>query len=223
MQALGVPARQVRILPNAVEDPPPQPPSGRSAQLLLRVSNDAPLILFLGRLQAIKGPDLLLTAFAETVRSVPAAHLVLAGPDEGMSVRLREQAQQLGVAARVSFAGPVAGQDKEALYAAADVVALPSRSEGQSMTLLEALIRGKSVVCTETCVFDPAIRRFAQVVAAEPQAIAAGLVQSLTTVEDGRKAALCGREFVAQNYSVARVAAVAERIYVDATGHSPES
>ncbi|MEZ6183547.1 MAG: glycosyltransferase family 4 protein [Planctomycetota bacterium] len=108
--------------------------------------SDAPTVLFAGRLDRQKGVDLLLHAFAEVAEALPLARLLLAGsgPQAG---ELRELAEQLGVLERVAFLGR--RDDVWGLLRGATVCALPSRSEGISNTLLEALAAGAPVVASD--------------------------------------------------------------------------
>jgi len=59
---------------------------------------EGPVVLFLGRLHARKGVQVLLPAFAGALEQVPDARLLVAGPDEGMLAALQAQARALGLA-----------------------------------------------------------------------------------------------------------------------------
>ncbi len=111
------------------------------------------VFLFLGRLDPVhKGLDLLFEAFAAA--HLPEATLVLVGPDwRGNLARLREQARRLGLEEQVVFAGPAFGEEKWAYLAGADVFVHPSRWEGFSFSVLEALAMGKPVLVSRAA--DP--------------------------------------------------------------------
>jgi len=117
------------------------------------VLGDKRIFLFLGRLDtAHKGLDLLLEAFA--IAALPEARLVLVGPDwRGSLSRLQEQTTQLGLADRVVFTGPIYGEEKWAYLAGADIFLHPSRWEGSSFSVLEALAMGKPVLVSQAA--DP--------------------------------------------------------------------
>jgi len=70
------------------------------------------------------------------------------GHPDGEAGRLLARAEDLGVADRLHFLGPVAHADLAAHFAAADVVAVPSRTETFGLTALEALATGTPVVAT---------------------------------------------------------------------------
>lgn len=101
----------------------------------------APIVVCVGRLSRQKGQDVLLEAWPYVLERAPSARLILVGdgPEED---RLRERAGP-----GVQFAGH--RSDVPAWLAAADVVALPSRWEGMSFAMLEAMARGRSVVSTD--------------------------------------------------------------------------
>src|SRR5208337_3254417 len=95
------------------------------------------LILFLSRLDAKKGLDLLLPAYAEIQRRHPGAMLVIAGDGEKDYVAsLQARAAQLGVADGVVWTGFLDGAEKLAAFAAAHAFILPSYSENFGIVLV---------------------------------------------------------------------------------------
>ncbi len=113
---------------------------------------------FVGRIQPLKAPDVLIRAAAEMVRRDPAlrSRLVVAvlGGDSGAAVRspmgLPELAARLGVADLVRFVPPVDRPTLARWYRAADVVAVPSHSESFGLVAVEAQACGTPVVATNT-------------------------------------------------------------------------
>ena len=93
-----------------------------------------------------------LRVWAESARGRPARlYIAGTGPDEAA---LKDLAQRLG--AQVEFLGP--RQDLERLYRAADVFLLPSRTEGMSNSLLEAMASGLPVLATKVSGTDGLVR-----------------------------------------------------------------
>jgi glycosyltransferase involved in cell wall biosynthesis len=108
--------------------------------------SDRPQILFVGRLTRRKGLYELLDAFA-AVRSHRPACLTVAG--EGPeSEPLQSRAAQLGITEDVEFTGHLPEDGVERLYRRADVLVLPSYSEGLPTVLLEAMSFGLPIVTT---------------------------------------------------------------------------
>lgn len=111
-------------------------------------------ILFMGRLNLIKGPDLLLDAFATVAAEFPDARLVFAGPDEGLGGLLVDEAANRGILNRVDFLGFITGSKKAAAYRAADILVVPSRHEAMSIVAVEGGICGTAVLMTDQCGLD---------------------------------------------------------------------
>jgi len=174
----GVSAGRVTVIPNGVDmdeaaditvDPCPLPAIG-----------DKPYILFIGRLNPIKGPDLLLEAFLAATHDSPDVHLVFAGPDEGLGASLASIAAAGGKADRVHFTGPATGGAKRWLLRHARLVAIPSRSEAMSIVVLEAGAHGRPVLLTDQCGFpELAEVNGGLIVAATAAALAQGLREML--------------------------------------------
>ena len=113
-----------------------------------------PVILFVGRIQPLKGVDLLLEAFARIDGLHPKATLLIVGGPSGPKgqtelAALRHRAVILGVAGRVKFYGPLPHGLLADFYRAADVVAVPSRAESFGLVAAEAQACGTPVVAAK--------------------------------------------------------------------------
>jgi len=113
----------------------------KSLRQELGLAVDTPLVCAVGRLVAPKGFDLLLEAFVDL-----PARLVVVGEGEERE-RLTAQAARLGLAERVVFAGR--RDDVPRFLAASDLVVIPSRREGFSYVMAEALLQGRPLVSTD--------------------------------------------------------------------------
>ncbi len=142
--AFGVSATRFAVVPNGVDPAEFVDLSGREAFRARYGLGDAPVCLFMGRLQARKGADVLIEAFQRA--NVAGARLVIVGPDEGMLPALRQLADE-----RVIFTGYLSGADRLAALAAADVFCLPATGEGLSMAALEALAAGLPAILSPGC------------------------------------------------------------------------
>ena len=150
---LGVSANPL-IIPNAVELP-----VGHACSPVRPVA-ERKVILFLSRFDRKKGLDLLLEAFARVRRQCPDAVLVLAGTGDPQWVaRLKENAERLGIASGVIWAGFLTGENKWAALSGADVFVLPSYSENFGIVLVEALACGCPVVLSDQVGIHREIRR----------------------------------------------------------------
>ena len=198
-QDYGVDTRQVRVIPNGIEPEEfhhADPDDFRQRHQL----GEQPLLVFLGRLDPVKGPDLLLDAFIRIAARFPAWVLLFAGPDGGQLASLRATARTLG--GRVQFLGHVPLQDKASLLKAASLVIVPSRSEAMSLVALEAGICATPVLMTTECGFDDLPDSGGgDLVAADAGAIAIGLEKMLGAADGlhdrGRKL----RDYVLERYT----------------------
>jgi glycosyltransferase involved in cell wall biosynthesis len=214
--ALGVSSARLHVIPNGVDGEHHRPASAReraAARSALDLAPQARVVLFAGRLTAIKGPDLLLDAWAK-LRSagdlLPHDALLVAG-DGPLAAALGESARAAG--GDVRFLGEVA--DPAPLYRAADVLALPSRSEGLSNTLLEAMASGLAIVATAVGGNREVIRDgdTGRLTAAEPRAFAAALAELLANA--GLRAAMgeAAANAARGRYDLRAVAARYEDLY----------
>ncbi len=132
-----VPARTpVVTIGNGVALPAPATAEQRArARQRMGLPDDAVAVGYLGRMHPEKGPDLLVEAMARHLLDVPRAHLVLVGRGP-LDDALRAAAAPLG--ARAHLLGEVV-DGAAGLLAGLDVYAQPSRREGRSLAMLEAM------------------------------------------------------------------------------------
>ncbi|GIX49582.1 MAG: sucrose-phosphate synthase [Candidatus Tectimicrobiota bacterium] len=141
---LGAEAHRLLLFPNAL-DLEAWPEAEAKAP-----AREERQILFVGRFAREKGIESLLRALPQVVRALPQAVCVMIGAEaqspEGEAVlRL---ARELGVADHLRLLGRLPHAQLRAHYAQADVVVLPSLSEGHAIVPLEALASGTPVVAT---------------------------------------------------------------------------
>lgn len=104
-------------------------------------------VLFLGRLSAKKGLDVLIPAFAEVAVEFPDAHLVVAGPDsEGLGANVRQWVAEHRIADRVLFTGMLYGDLKLSALHTAEFFILPSYGENFGVAIVEAMACGLPVL-----------------------------------------------------------------------------
>jgi glycosyltransferase involved in cell wall biosynthesis len=112
------------------------------------IGDGAFVVVAAGSIKRVKGQDVLLDGAAGWLGRTPEARLVLAGDRSGrFAGELLARAEALGVGGQVLAPGPVA--DVPGLFADADLFVLPSRSEGMSNALLEAMAAGLPVLATD--------------------------------------------------------------------------
>jgi D-inositol-3-phosphate glycosyltransferase len=147
------PARIVTI-PPGVDLARFRPGSRAAAREALRIPADAVVLAFVGRIQPLKAPDVLLHATAALLARDPALRprlmvLVAGGPSgSGLAepTGLQQLAGRLGLDDVVRFLPPQAGAGLARVFRAADVVAVPSHNESFGLVALEAQACGTPVV-----------------------------------------------------------------------------
>ncbi len=140
----GVPAERIHVIPNGVPAercPVPDADARAAARRRLELPPHAPVVAVIGAL----GPEKRVGDAIIAVAALPDAHLLVAGDGPDRAALEQHAADQ--APGRVHFAGMLPGP-AEAL-AAADVVVLPSRTEGMPGVLIEAGLSGVAVVATD--------------------------------------------------------------------------
>ncbi|WP_427134841.1 glycosyltransferase family 4 protein [Pseudomonas kitaguniensis] len=171
-----------------------------------------PFILFVGRLNLIKGPDLLLEAYKQLGDRIGHYDLVFVGPDGGMREELVEASKRMGHPANIFFIGYLGGKDKSDIYHAAEFLVIPSRQEAMSIVVLEAGICKTAVLLTRACGFDEVAEVGGGVVVdAEVESLKAGLLE-MSQRDDLKQMGEQLHRFVTENYTWADVGKKLERV-----------
>jgi len=200
-ESYGVSAGKITVIPNGIN---PEDFKSSDVDNFRRKFglNDSPFILFIGRLNTIKGPDLLLNAFKKISEAFNDYRLVFAGPDGGMLRELQEKAEDMKIADRVHFTGYLGGEGKTSAYRAADLLAIPSRQEAMSIVVLEAGIMGTPVLLTDQCGFDEVERiEGGRVVHASVEGLQNGLLEILKHPEKLKSMGANLKKHVIDNYT----------------------
>ena len=143
MAAIGIEADKIAVHYTGIDTARFNPGDRDAARAALGM-DDAPSILTVGALIPRKGQALVI----EALTALPGVHYRMAGAGEEQA-RYRALAERLGVADRVHFLGPVANADLPMLYRAANVVVMPSVSEGLANAWVEALACGTPIVISD--------------------------------------------------------------------------
>lgn len=181
----------LRIIPNAVD-------ATAYSRRQVREPMAGRTVVYVGRLEPVKGLDVLLRAWVAVERNVPASRLVIAGAGDQYE-QLVQLSKQLGIAEQVHFLGHV--QDVMTLLDGADLYVQPSYQEGLSNSLMQAMAMGIAVVATRVSgnvdlVTDGVSGRLVE--PGKSEALASAISELLllpdTAAEMGRRAQLVIRE-----------------------------
>lgn len=206
--------RPIAVIPNGVEIP-----HGLGSERFLQrfpALRGKRIILFLGRLHAKKGLELLLSAWVSLSSEFADAVLVIAGPDaEGYQAVLESKAHAEDAQHSIVFTGMLHGEEKWSALAAAHCFVLPSYSEGLSVAALEAMGVGVPVVLTTQCHLpEVAASGAGLVIPAELPALQAALVTMLSHSPEAHvEMGACAGRLVQQRFSWSVVARQMAELY----------
>jgi GalNAc-alpha-(1->4)-GalNAc-alpha-(1->3)-diNAcBac-PP-undecaprenol alpha-1,4-N-acetyl-D-galactosaminyltransferase len=135
-----VPDAKLFFAPNPIQDP------GAAAAISPQSNGGEPKFLIVGRLNHQKAHDVLLDAFAQSLKAIPTWRLSIVGGGK-LETILKQQANRLGISDRVDWVGEA--KDPFAYYADAACFLLPSRFEGTPNALLEAMGCGLPAIVSD--------------------------------------------------------------------------
>ncbi|MSQ31449.1 MAG: glycosyltransferase family 1 protein [Dehalococcoidia bacterium] len=154
-QIYRVPAERVAVIPLGVDleqFTPGDQAEARSRLHLERqgIAPDARLLLAVGRIEPLKGLDILIRAVAQLNERQPAVLAIIGGDDRAAAdvAKLSALAEELGVAEAVHFLGSRPHEALPDYYRAADVVVVPSFYESFGLVAVEAMASGVPVVAS---------------------------------------------------------------------------
>jgi glycosyltransferase involved in cell wall biosynthesis len=211
---LDVPPERLTVVPNAVDTARFATGDRAAARAALGLEDDRPVIALVGRIDEQKGQDDYVRAAAKVRAAHPGAVLLLVGSTakDDVAAPVRDLIRAEGVEDVVRFTGYV--HDMASLYAAIDVLAAPSRSEGFGLMLVEAMAAGVPIVAStagaipEVVGDGPALL----VPPRDPDALAGALVRVLRDRDAAAAMGAAGRDRAAA-FSWDRSAAILEQVY----------
>lgn len=215
----GGAGRRTDVIPSGVDTDRFAPGRDRAAaKTRLGLSPATVVVGTVGRLESRKGTDTLLAAIAAVRAERPDVALVVVG--EGpLRAELATRAEQLGLASAVQFLGDRADVDE--VLAALDVFVLPSRTEGMSNALLEAMAMALPVVATAVGGTPEVIadgRSGLLVPADVPATMAAAIGRVLADHTRGRALGEAARAVVEERYGARSMVRRLEGIYAEVAG-----
>ena len=146
----GVPRERVEVIPLGVDRERFRPRAQPGARRALGIDPEAEVLLAVGRIEPLKGLDILIESLAQITGRERLRLLIVGGDDraEREIARLRAVARAAGVEPLVRFVGAVPHEEIDVWYNAADVVVVPSFYESFGLVAAEALASGVPVVAS---------------------------------------------------------------------------
>ncbi len=153
----GARDEQIAVVPPGVDLHTFHPCDQPRSRAQLGVDQDAEVILFVGRIQPLKAPDVLIRAAARLVQQRPERRRRLkliiigspSGPEAAWAAGLPRLATELGIADVVEFRPHSPRAELFRWYCVSDVVGVPSHNESFGLVALEAQACGRPVVATD--------------------------------------------------------------------------
>ncbi len=215
MFALGIPIKRAQVIPNGLDiKAVGMLPLSGEFRKYLGIAPEIPLIVSVGRLDKVKGFDLMLRALT---RIPPPATYVVVGPDHGFASKLRVIASELGLTERFRATGALPHpRDVYSAIVDADVFAVPSRHEAFGQVILEACLARRPMVLSSGCGVAREFRdRAALVVRPDVNELADACNRLLSDPNMRNRFGEEGRRILESDYRLEAVAAKLEKVYLD--------
>jgi glycosyltransferase involved in cell wall biosynthesis len=216
-QKMGVSLNKIKIIPNGMDLSIPLSVKKGNFRKKHGITKEEKIILYLGRIDKIKGIDLLITAFSRLSWDLKNVKLVIVGPSNSYQTSLIKLTKELNIDNNVLFTGPLYNINKFEAYCDADVYTLPSRYETFPNTVLESCACGTPVILTDKCGISDLIKdSVGLVVPCEKKSLKIALVELLENDEFRNRLSNNCPEFVKNNFDLRRIVSKFVEIYNNA-------
>jgi len=211
---MGIDEDKIEIIPNGVDltEFENLPKRGKFREKY-GVKSGEKIVLYLNRINKIKGVDLLVRAFADLTKRLDNVKLVIVGPDDGFLSNLKKQIKDLKIEDRILITGPLYGENKLKAFVDTDVYVLPSFYETFSNTVLEALACGTPVILTDRCGIADYVKKIGCVVEYDKDKLKHAITKILTDEGLRRKFGKEGIRVVREKFGLDRIVEQLENIY----------
>jgi glycosyltransferase involved in cell wall biosynthesis len=214
---LGIPDKKIVITPFGIDLSKFQRlPSPGKFRKKYGIDDNHKIILFLARLNKIKGIDFLLDEFTEISNVDSNVQLFIVGPDDGYLNHTNDLIEKFGINNKVHITGPLYGDEKLEAYIDADVYVLPSYHEDFGLTVLEAMACGTPVIVTDQCGTAEIVKNQAgYVVPLEKNQLKSAILNILNDDNIRQKFSETGKSLVHEKYNWGKIAEQLESVYLE--------
>jgi glycosyltransferase involved in cell wall biosynthesis len=199
--ANGVSSEKIVYIPNGIEGSEFEKDDGGALFRKKYNIDKRPIIFFIGRIDLIKGPDILLRAFGKICNDFSNYQLIIAGNELGYLSTIKSECKALKLENKVTFLGPIIGEDKVSAYHSAKLVVIPSRFDSMTVVALEAAASSSPILITKECDFSELALASAGIeVNANETEVEEGIRLALSSKIDLEKLGNNAKKFVLKNY-----------------------
>lgn len=210
----GVEKEKVAVIPNGLDlSQFAKLPSRGQFRERYAIESHEKIILFLARINKIKGLSLLLKAYHQLQKELEDVRLVVAGPDDGYLAQLKEEIARLGLTHKVLLTGPLYNNAKLEAFVDADVYVLPSVYDTFPLSLVEACACGAPTIVTTGCGLAEVIREVGCVVDYDANQLQAAVHEVITNAALQEKMRAKGPAIVRERYDLEKVVDDLETLY----------
>jgi hypothetical protein len=184
------------------------------------------IVLFVGRLEKRKGPDLLIRAAPYILKELKNVNFVFVGEDYGFKDFLVKEAREVGCLEKLFFVGKVSEADLVNFYASCDVLVAPSRYESFGLMVGEAMSMAKPVIATNIGGFKEIIQDGVDGFLFEPKSTASLAEKVISVLSDRQTACRIGknaRQKIIKNFNWKLAAEKTVQVYREALRDSLQS
>lgn len=139
---IGISKKKIILIPNGISKDFFSQKISKNYFKIKNKIDDRPIILFIGRIDPVKGPDILINAFAKVSKIFKNYQLIICGNDNNYLATLKKIVNELNLQNKVTFLGPVINNEKISAYKASNLMVIPSRFDTMTIVSLEAGISG---------------------------------------------------------------------------------
>jgi glycosyltransferase involved in cell wall biosynthesis len=181
---------------------------------------DKKIILFLSRINRIKGLDILIPAFAKLHNEDKNYHLLIVGKDDGdgYEKRVRQWVNEYGLTDAVTFTGLLTGKDKLMAFYGSDLFVLPSYSENFGVAVVEAMACGVPIVVSDKVGISREIKQYnaGTIVKTNVDDVYSGIKNVFQNLDEAKDMALNAKKMVHNLYDINKVADEMIKMYEEA-------
>ena len=167
------------------------------------------IILFLGRINWIKGLDILVKAYSRLAKERSDVHLLIVGSDEERyGEKVKSWLKNESISARVTFTGMLTSREKLEAFTGSDVFALPSYSENFGMAAVEAMACNVPVIISNKVGIYKEVEstKAGLIIATNPNELYDALVKLLDNKRESLEMGKRGRKLVEEHFAIEKVA-----------------